>query len=240
MKFSIAAISALAASAFGALSINSPVAGTVWPSNSNSVKISWVSDDGTALTGTVTIQLMEGADTNNLSPVYTVATNYPASNGQISFVPPSNLPESSYYAVRVTSSIDGPHYSHQFQAGNPSITSSPSSGITVTGSATASTTSQSSASAASSKSRASTSTAKASTSSDSSEEQGSLSEDASSDESNAATSDNGSEESSGESDADSNEESSEKSHDEKSSHSGASRPALAAGLLGVAAFAALF
>ncbi|KAJ2749485.1 hypothetical protein GGI19_005635, partial [Coemansia pectinata] len=80
------------------------------------------SDDNTVLTGTVTVQLMEGADTNNLMPVLTIASNIAASLGKVSFTPPSNLPGSKYYAVRVTASVDGPHYSHQFQAGNPAIT----------------------------------------------------------------------------------------------------------------------
>ncbi|KAJ2649517.1 hypothetical protein GGH99_007787, partial [Coemansia sp. RSA 1285] len=89
------------------------------------------SDDGTTLTGTVTVQLMEGTDSNNLSPVYTIATGYDASKGSVSFVPPTNLYGSSNYAVRVTSSVSGPHYSHFFEAGNPDITESPSSAITV-------------------------------------------------------------------------------------------------------------
>ncbi|KAJ2493908.1 hypothetical protein IWW47_004830, partial [Coemansia sp. RSA 2052] len=65
---------------------------------------------------------MEGQDTNNLMPVLTVASNLAASLGKVTFTPPSNLPGSEYYAVRVTASVDGPHYSHQFRAGNPAIT----------------------------------------------------------------------------------------------------------------------
>ncbi|KAJ2498754.1 hypothetical protein GGI11_008018, partial [Coemansia sp. RSA 2049] len=130
MKLTIAAISALVASVLGALSINNPIAGTVWPYGGESVTVSWISDDGTALTGTVTVQLMEGTDSNNLSPVYTIATGYDASKGSVSFVPPTNLYGSSNYAVRVTSSVSGPHYSHFFEAGNPDITESPSSAIT--------------------------------------------------------------------------------------------------------------
>ncbi|KAJ2474284.1 hypothetical protein GGI02_000177 [Coemansia sp. RSA 2322] len=84
----------------------------------------WIcsSDNNTLLTGSVTVQLMEGSDTNNLTPVLTIASNIAASLGKVTFTPPSNLPGSDYYAVRVTSSVDGPRYSHQFHAGSPSIT----------------------------------------------------------------------------------------------------------------------
>ncbi|KAJ2064224.1 hypothetical protein GGI17_001109 [Coemansia sp. S146] len=122
MKFAIAALAAFVSSALAALSINNPVADTVWAFNGSPVTITWISDDSTVLTGTVTVQLMEGADTNNLMPVLTIASNTAASLGKVSFTPPSNLPGSKYYAVRVTASVDGPHYSHQFRAGNPEVT----------------------------------------------------------------------------------------------------------------------
>ncbi|KAJ2331552.1 hypothetical protein GGH92_009192, partial [Coemansia sp. RSA 2673] len=66
----------------------------------------WIcsSDNNTLLTGSVTVQLMEGSDTNNLTPVLTIASNIAASLGKVTFTPPSNLPGSDYYAVRVTSS----------------------------------------------------------------------------------------------------------------------------------------
>ncbi|KAJ2735294.1 hypothetical protein IW152_001674 [Coemansia sp. BCRC 34962] len=122
MKFVITSLAAFVSSALAALSINNPVAGTVWAYDGSPVTITWISDDNTVLTGTVTVQLMEGADTNNLMPVLTIASNIAASLGKVTFTPPGNLPGSEYYAVRVTASVDGPHYSHQFRAGNPAIT----------------------------------------------------------------------------------------------------------------------
>ncbi|KAJ2741825.1 hypothetical protein GGI20_004920 [Coemansia sp. BCRC 34301] len=122
LTFAFASLAAFVSSALAALSINNPVAGTVWKYDGTPVTISWISSDNTVLTGTVTVQLMEGQDTNNLMPVLTIASNLAASLGKVTFTPPSNLPGSVYYAVRVTASVDGPHYSHQFQAGNPAIT----------------------------------------------------------------------------------------------------------------------
>ncbi|KAJ2549368.1 hypothetical protein EV175_004478 [Coemansia sp. RSA 1933] len=224
MKFSIAAISAFVALALGDLSINSPVAGTVWPYNGSSVTVSWVSSDGTALTGTVTIQLMEGSDSNNLSAVYTIATNYDASKGSISFVPPTNLEGSSDYAVRVTSSVDGPHYSHFFEAGNPAITGSVSTAVTVSQTSESSTTEASTTEESSTEERSSTqeTTSKA---------------DSSSDELSDEISDDSSDED--ESSVENSDESSEESSDDSTS-SGASRPVIAAGIIGAAAIAALF
>ncbi|KAJ1737317.1 hypothetical protein LPJ72_000597 [Coemansia sp. Benny D160-2] len=250
MKLTIAAISALVASVLGALSINNPIAGTVWPYGGESVTVSWISDDGTALTGTVTVQLMEGTDSNNLSPVYTIATGYDASKGSVSFVPPTNLYGSSNYAVRVTSSVSGPHYSHFFEAGNPDITESPSSAITVsrtsastdsaetsTGSETASTSADDSSSSNDSSS---------SSSSETSTNDGKEVSDAHSDEdeSSEAGSEDESEEPSSEDDVSGLDESSdEPSKDTETHTSGAStlsRPAAVAGFIGAAAFAALF
>ncbi|KAJ2721343.1 hypothetical protein GGI07_004013 [Coemansia sp. Benny D115] len=138
MQFSIFALAALASSAFAAVSINNPVANTVWPHDGSPVTISWISDDGSVLTGTVTVQLMEGADPNNLLPILTIESNYPASAGKVTFVPPSTLRGSTNYAVRVTSSVDGPHYSHSFQAGNPEITAEPSSAVSTSSAASSS------------------------------------------------------------------------------------------------------
>ncbi|KAJ1773117.1 hypothetical protein LPJ74_000856 [Coemansia sp. RSA 1843] len=221
MKLSIAAITVFVAHALAALSINNPVAGTVWPYNGSSVTISWVSDDSTTLTGTVTVQLMEGTDSNNLSPIYTVATSYDASKGSISFVPPTNLVGSSNYAVRVTSSVSGPHYSHFFQAGNPSVTESTSVAVTVSQSES------STSSEASTTSKEASSSAKSGTSSDdaSSKDDDSsaeISDDSSEEESSEASSEEA-ESSEGESSLD------ESSDDSKSS--GASRPAIAAGII---------
>lgn len=83
------------------------------------------SDDNTLLTGTVTVQLMGGNDPNNLIPVLTIASKIPASAKKVTFRPPKDLPGSSTYAVRVTSTVSGPHYSHMFKAGDPTIKDSP-------------------------------------------------------------------------------------------------------------------
>ncbi|KAJ2616278.1 hypothetical protein EV177_001163 [Coemansia sp. RSA 1804] len=250
MKLTIAAISALVASVLGALSINNPIAGTVWPYGGESVTVSWISDDGTALTGTVTVQLMEGTDSNNLSPVYTIATGYDASKGSVSFVPPTNLYGSSNYAVRVTSSVSGPHYSHFFEAGNPDITESPSSAITVsrtsasTDSAEASTGSETASTSADDSSSSSDSSSDSS--SETSTNDGKEVSDAHSDEdeSSEAGSEDESEEPSSEDDVSGLDESSdEPSKDTETHTSGAStlsRPAAVAGFIGAAAFAALF
>ncbi|KAJ2160548.1 hypothetical protein IW139_004848, partial [Coemansia sp. RSA 353] len=133
MKFYIASVLAFASSAFASLSINSPVAGTVW-SNGSPAIVSWISSDGSPLTGTVVVQLMEGSDPNNLALVATIASNVDASAGRVQYLPPASLPGSDYYAVRVTSSVDGPRYSHSFKAGDASVTSPVSSAITVSAS----------------------------------------------------------------------------------------------------------
>ncbi|KAJ2382969.1 hypothetical protein GGI23_007251, partial [Coemansia sp. RSA 2559] len=213
--------------------INNPVAGTVWPYNGNSVTISWISSNGAALTGTVSVQLMEGTDSNNLSPVYTVATNYDASKGSVSFVPPSNLDGSSNYAVRVTSSVDGPHYSHFFQAGNPAITGAASSAVTVSQTSNSNTSDE-----ASSTAKASSTAESSSASAD--ESSSPKVSDSSADELSNDVSDE--DESSGDSSLEkSSEESSEESSSDKDSKSsGASRPVIAAGIIGAAAIAALF
>ncbi|PIA14471.1 hypothetical protein COEREDRAFT_82743 [Coemansia reversa NRRL 1564] len=122
MKLTIASVLAFASSAFAALSINNPVAGTVWSSDGKPVTVSWISDDGSPLTGTVSVELMEGTDQNNLKSVVNIASNIDATVGDLTFTPPTDLTGSKYYAVRVTSSVDGMHYSHSFQAGDASIT----------------------------------------------------------------------------------------------------------------------
>ncbi|KAJ1898421.1 hypothetical protein LPJ66_002760 [Kickxella alabastrina] len=132
MKVAIAAFAAFTSSVLAALSINNPVADTVWPHNGTPINITWVSDDATVLTGTVLIQLMEGADPNNLAPVLTIASGVSSVLGKVTFTPPTNLQGSTNYAVRVTSSVDGPHYSHSFKAGNPAISASASTAVSST------------------------------------------------------------------------------------------------------------
>ncbi|KAJ1942949.1 hypothetical protein GGF37_002874 [Kickxella alabastrina] len=132
MKVAIAAFTAFTSSVLAALSINSPVADTVWPYNGTPINITWISDDATVLTGTVLIQLMEGADPNNLAPVLTIASGVSSVLGKVTFTPPTNLQGSTNYAVRVTSSVDGPHYSHSFKAGNPAISASASTAVVST------------------------------------------------------------------------------------------------------------
>ncbi|KAJ1958835.1 hypothetical protein EC988_000054 [Linderina pennispora] len=241
MKLTIAAIAAFATSAFAALSINSPVAGTKW-ANGAAETITWISDDSTALTGTVTVQLMSGSDPNNLSLVDTIATGLAASAGKVSYTPATTLPFGTYYAIRITSSVDGPHYSHFFAAGNPAVTEAPSSSA-------ASTTASAPATASASASASVSASASHKTS-----ELGSLSEDSDATEASSAKPKSTSGKASAtkskatssakptSSEEEEEESSSAKpSKAESSSHSnGASRPALAAGLLGVAVFAAMF
>ncbi|KAJ2256993.1 hypothetical protein GGH98_001140 [Coemansia sp. RSA 454] len=256
MKFYIASVLAFASSAFASLSINSPVAGTVW-SNGSPAIVSWISSDGSPLTGTVVVQLMEGSDPNNLALVATIASNVDASAGRVQYLPPASLPGSDYYAVRVTSSVDGPRYSHSFKAGDASVTSPVSSAITVSAS------SQEPSSEAESTSKESTteeSTAEESTTEKSSAEPSSTKEEPSSEESETSEEDGSSELSDLESDSVSDSESTDEdssdsesqdedsesqdedseSQDEDSESSGAAGLSVTLGLLSISAIAALF
>ncbi|KAJ2224610.1 hypothetical protein EV180_003616 [Coemansia sp. RSA 518] len=251
MKFYIASVLAFASSAFASLSINSPVAGTVW-SNGSPAIVSWISSDGSPLTGTVVVQLMEGSDPNNLALVATIASNVDASAGRVQYLPPASLPGSDYYAVRVTSSVDGPRYSHSFKAGDASVTSPVSSAITVSAS------SQEQSSEAESTSKEST--AEESTTEKSSAEPSSTKEEPSSEESETSEEDGSSELSDLESDSVSDSESTDEdssdsesqdedsesqdedseSQDEDSESSGAAGLSVTLGLLSISAIAALF
>ncbi|KAJ2727995.1 hypothetical protein H4S00_001227 [Coemansia sp. D1744] len=251
MKFYIASVLAFASSAFASLSINSPVAGTVW-SNGSPAIVSWISSDGSPLTGTVVVQLMEGSDPNNLALVATIASNVDASAGRVQYLPPASLPGSDYYAVRVTSSVDGPRYSHSFKAGDASVTSPVSSAITVSAS------SQEQSSEAESTSKESS--AEESTTDKSSAEPSSTKEEPSSEESETSEEDGSSELSDLESDSVSDSESTDEdssdsesqdedsesqdedseSQDEDSESSGAAGLSVTLGLLSISAIAALF
>ncbi|KAJ1960189.1 hypothetical protein GGI12_003938 [Dipsacomyces acuminosporus] len=241
MKLAIAAIAAFASSAFAALSINNPVAGTKW-GNATPVTVTWINDNGSALTGTVTVQLMRGNDPNNLTLVSTIADNVPASTGKVSYTPPSTLPGGENYTVRVTSSVDGPHYSHFFTAGNPAVTAEPATTAVATDStaaATDSTAAASSSSAPKSKSKSSAATT----------ELGSLTEDATtshystkekSSKAPSTTSKAKPTSSAEHSSAVESLESVESQAPSSSKKNSAARPILAAGALGVAALAAMF
>ncbi|KAJ2033761.1 hypothetical protein GGI08_009061 [Coemansia sp. S2] len=236
MKFAITALAAFVSSALAALSINNPVANTVWKFNGTPVDITWVSDDKTVLTGTVTVQLMEGADTNNLMPVLTIASNIAASLGKVSFTPPSNLPGSEYYAVRVTASVDGPHYSHQFRAGNPEITGvfSPTAQKPTSTSTSAKptlTTDHEEESVSSSKPSSSSSSPPKSSSNNSSSKNSS---------SPSSSNRSDSSDNSSDSDSDSDSSSSSPSSSSKKDNSAARPAALAVGALGAAIVVALF
>ncbi|KAJ2684692.1 hypothetical protein IWW39_004759 [Coemansia spiralis] len=234
MKLTIASLAAFVSSALAALSINNPVAGTVWAYNGSPVTITWVSDDNTVLTGTVTVQLMEGADTNNLMPILTIASNIAASLGKVTFTPPSNLPGSEYYAVRVTASVDGPHYSHQFRAGNPAITDAmtTSSAKPTRTSTTAKTTNTQEEEVTSASSASSSKSASKSGSSKPSSKQTSTDSEDSSEESEDS--------SESESSEDSSDSSSESDSDSSSSNSAAHPAVVAAGAFGAAIIVALF
>ncbi|KAJ1803194.1 hypothetical protein LPJ77_005373 [Coemansia sp. RSA 2523] len=252
MKFYIASVLAFASSAFASLSINSPVAGTVW-SNGSPAIVSWISSDGSPLTGTVVVQLMEGSDPNNLALVATIASNVDASAGRVQYLPPASLPGSDYYAVRVTSSVDGPRYSHSFKAGDASVTSPVSSAITVSASsqeqsseaestskestAEESTTEKSSAEPSSTKEEPSSEESETSEEEDSSSELSDLESDSVSD--SESTDEDSSDSESQDEDSESQDEDSE-SQDEDSESSGAAGLSVTLGLLSISAIAALF
>ncbi|KAJ2630368.1 hypothetical protein H4R22_002708, partial [Coemansia sp. RSA 1290] len=194
------------------------------------------STDGSPLTGTVVVQLMEGSDPNNLGLVATIATNVNAADGKVVYTPPKTLHGSSNYAVRVTSSVDGPHYSHSFQAGSDSVTASISTAITVsasdesssvTGKENSLTPSEESSAESSSSASEESSSEKSSSAEESSEE---LSDEPSEEES---SSEETSEEESSE------EESSEEESSEEDTTSGATNLSVALGLMGISAIAAL-
>ncbi|KAJ2503619.1 hypothetical protein GGH96_000179 [Coemansia sp. RSA 1972] len=233
MKLYIASVLAFASSAFATLSINSPVAGTVWTNGSPAI-VSWISLDGSPLTGTVVVQLMEGSDQNNLALVATIASNVDAATGRIQYSPPASLPGSDYYAIRVTSSVDGPHYSHSFQAGDASVTSPASSAITVSAS------SQEPSSSAESTSKESTSV-ESSTEKSSAKPSSSKDEPSSEESETSSEDDDSSELSDVESDSESTDEDSSdsESKDEDSESSGAAGLSVTLGLLGISAIAAL-
>ncbi|KAJ1733488.1 hypothetical protein LPJ61_001530 [Coemansia biformis] len=236
MKLAITSLLALASLALAQLSINNPTGATVWPSNNTPVSVTWISLDGSPLTGDATVELMEGLDQGNLNLVLKVGT-VPAAARTISFTPPANLPKSNMYAVRVTAN-GVPRYSHSFQAGNPAIApkGSESSAAAPSSSSSAapssSSASPSSSSAAPSSSSASPSSAALSSSTLKSATKSSSAR-SSTDEKSSKSHEKSSE----------SEESSESEDSldlEESESSGASRPVIAAGLLGVVAIAAMF
>ncbi|KAJ2456024.1 hypothetical protein EV183_000367 [Coemansia sp. RSA 2336] len=238
MKLIVTSILAFASSVLATLAINNPVSGTVWPADGSPVTISWVSSDGSPLTGTVVVQLMEGPDPNNLGLVATIATNVNAADGKVTYTPPATLHGSNQYAVRVTSSVDGPRYSHSFQAGDESVTASISSAVTVSAS------DESSSATGKENSLSPSEESSESPSSDSeepsSEESSSSAEDSSeelSDEPSESSSEETSEESSEE--ESSEEESSEEESSEEDTTSGATNLSVTLGLMGISAIAAL-
>ncbi|KAJ1722650.1 hypothetical protein LPJ53_002954 [Coemansia erecta] len=232
----VIALSALLSSAFAALSINNPVADTVWPSNGSPVTISWISDDNTVLTGTVTVQLMEGDDAN-LTPIMIIASGVAASTGKVTFTPPESLVGSSSYAVRVTSSVDGPHYSHSFTAGDPANTGSASAIVTSTSASSSDDSSSDESTTKSSSSKPSSSSEESDSSTE--DEQSDLSSDSEDTESDKTDKDN---KTSKDDDKSSKGDDTSADDDEQSSSSGASRTQLAiGGIFGAAAaVAAMF
>ncbi|KAJ1646526.1 hypothetical protein LPJ64_001977 [Coemansia asiatica] len=136
MKLTITALATLLSSVLATVYINNPVADTVWPHDGSPVTITWISSDDSLLTGTVIVQLMDGEDANNLLPILTIASGVSADKKSVTFTPPKDLPGSTNYAVRITSSVDGPHYSHTFTAGDSSITQPFSSSSSKTSSET--------------------------------------------------------------------------------------------------------
>ncbi|KAJ2600274.1 hypothetical protein GGF39_001852 [Coemansia sp. RSA 1721] len=210
MKLTIAALATLLSSVLATVYINNPVADTVWPHDGSPIEITWISSDDSLLTGTVIVQLMDGEDANNLLPK------------SVSFTPPASLPGSSNYAVLITSSVDGPHYSHTFTAGDASITEPFSN------SAKPSKTSASSSSTKESSTKESSTKETASASDDEKSEKSSDDEDAESESDEP------------ESDTESESESESRDHDSSSSGAGRSQVAIG-GFVGAAAIvAALF
>jgi len=138
LKSIIISTLALATVAFAELSINSPISGTVWGSTPNQI-ITWISSDGTPLTGQVKIELLYGSDPNNLSSVNVLGENISAVAGSFSVQVPAGLSPSDSYAIRITD-VAGAHYSHSFKingTGAPITATSSSSASSVTPSTSA-------------------------------------------------------------------------------------------------------
>ncbi|KAJ2617800.1 hypothetical protein H4S08_000180 [Coemansia sp. RSA 1365] len=251
MKLTVASVLALASSAFAALSINNPVAGTVWSSDGKPVTVSWISDNGSPLTGTVSVELMEGTDQNDLKSVVNIASNIDAAVGDLTFTPPTDLAGSKYYAVRVTSSVDGMHYSHSFQAGDASITGAVSESVS---SSKESADSSSSEESDDSKTDKETDDDSSSESTDEESESEESSDDTNTDTDSKTEKDiktesdtTDKESSKGKTSSDETESETEETEENESSSSkdeegtgGASRPAIAIGLLGLTAFVSMF
>jgi len=104
------------------LSINNPVAGTIW-TQSQPATVSWIpAGSGLSSTGD-TIDLLKG-DVNALTLIDTLTSNYPETNGAFKFNVSPTYADGGDYCVRV-----GTFYSHLFTISqNGTNLSSPNAG----------------------------------------------------------------------------------------------------------------
>jgi len=113
MKSFAITILAVASTVFAELSINNPVAGTVWNAGA-AATVSWISTDNSPLTGNVQIELLRGDDPNDLQTLETIASGIDASAGTFNFNVPTDFNIDAFYAVRITPDGEAPKYSHYF------------------------------------------------------------------------------------------------------------------------------
>ncbi|CEG68580.1 hypothetical protein RMATCC62417_04814 [Rhizopus microsporus] len=126
MKFSVAAILALAISAVSAqtniVSITSPLTGTVYTAGKPAI-ISWINPQVSSISRIVLAQ----GESTNLQPVSTIAENVDASSGSYTWNVPSDITPGSNYALELGTS---PNISYTgmftIQAGDGSSASSAS------------------------------------------------------------------------------------------------------------------
>ncbi|PVV00320.1 hypothetical protein BB560_005304, partial [Smittium megazygosporum] len=105
---------------FGEIFINNPVGSTQWTAG-QAQTVSWISSDGSPLTGTVSIVLRNG-DPNALNPGTTLASAIPAGSGSTSVQLPDNLAPGSDYTISIVDNNNASVYSHTFAiagSGNP-------------------------------------------------------------------------------------------------------------------------
>ncbi|ORE07749.1 hypothetical protein BCV72DRAFT_226149 [Rhizopus microsporus var. microsporus] len=154
MKFSVAAILALAVSAVSAqtniVSVTSPLTGTVYTAGKPAI-ISWINPQVSSISKIVLAQ----GESTNLQPVSTIAENVDASSGSYTWNVPSDITPGNNYALELGTS---PNISYTgmftIQAGDGSSASSASasssaSNTIANGAASASVASSASSAAAS-------------------------------------------------------------------------------------------
>ncbi|OMH79002.1 hypothetical protein AX774_g5734 [Zancudomyces culisetae] len=121
MKSIISAVAILASltTSFAALVINSPLQSTKW-NPGGEYNIVWSNSlQGAPLSGNLVIDLMEGADSNNLNYITTLCEQCSAAQKKFKYAVPSDFPYSRVYSIRITDEDGNASYSPQFQGGSP-------------------------------------------------------------------------------------------------------------------------